>query len=111
MLPCPKGCKSPDTAVIDSRAAKDGTQIRRRRKCKICGHRFTTYERIILAPEKEAEAPNIAIANAIDVCKESANFLSKADAIFSGSILHKKMIVASKQSARCEHCHQGDRHV
>jgi transcriptional repressor NrdR len=32
--------------VIDSRASKDGTSIRRRRECLNCGSRFTTYEQI-----------------------------------------------------------------
>jgi transcriptional regulator NrdR family protein len=30
--------------VIDSRPAEQGTQIRRRRECKKCKARFTTYE-------------------------------------------------------------------
>lgn len=30
--------------MIDSRASRDGTSIRRRRQCLKCGHRFTTYE-------------------------------------------------------------------
>ena len=37
-------CKQPDSRVIDSRAADDGTTIRRRRECSKCGRRFTTYE-------------------------------------------------------------------
>jgi transcriptional repressor NrdR len=32
--------------VIDSRSAKEGTVIRRRRECLECGHRYTTYEEI-----------------------------------------------------------------
>jgi transcriptional repressor NrdR len=32
--------------VIDSRAIKDETVIRRRRECLACEHRFTTYEEI-----------------------------------------------------------------
>ena len=35
--------------VIDSRAAREGNVIRRRRVCLQCGHRFTTYEEIIKA--------------------------------------------------------------
>lgn len=31
-----------DTKVIDTRS--DGAEVRRRRECKSCGHRFTTYE-------------------------------------------------------------------
>ncbi|MEY4242963.1 MAG: transcriptional regulator NrdR [Verrucomicrobiota bacterium] len=32
--------------VLDSRSAKDGTSIRRRRECMDCGYRYTTYEQI-----------------------------------------------------------------
>jgi transcriptional repressor NrdR len=32
--------------VLDSRSAKDGTSIRRRRECMACGYRYTTYEQI-----------------------------------------------------------------
>jgi transcriptional repressor NrdR len=42
---CPK-CGSLDDKVIDSRMAKDGASIRRRRVCLDCGTRFTTYEEI-----------------------------------------------------------------
>jgi transcriptional repressor NrdR len=31
---------------VDSRAADDGSSIRRRRQCEHCGARFTTFERI-----------------------------------------------------------------
>jgi len=39
-------CEHPELKVIDSRAAQDGSAIRRRRECERCGRRFTTYERI-----------------------------------------------------------------
>jgi transcriptional repressor NrdR len=42
---CPK-CQARDDKVIDSRAIKDETVIRRRRECVACEHRFTTYEEI-----------------------------------------------------------------
>jgi len=42
---CPK-CKHLDDKVIDSRPARSGTTIRRRRVCQNCQFRFTTYERI-----------------------------------------------------------------
>ncbi len=42
---CPK-CQARDDKVIDSRAIKDETVIRRRRECLSCEHRFTTYEEI-----------------------------------------------------------------
>lgn len=40
---CPK-CGSTESSVIDSRAATD--EIRRRRECDSCQHRFTTFERL-----------------------------------------------------------------
>lgn len=42
---CPK-CASLEDKVIDSRLAKDGDSIRRRRECLECETRFTTYEEI-----------------------------------------------------------------
>jgi transcriptional repressor NrdR len=41
-------CGSDDTQVKDSRAAEDGSSIRRRRQCAACGGRFTTFERVQL---------------------------------------------------------------
>jgi len=43
-------CGAADTRVIDSRVIKDGAEIRRRRHCDACSHRFTTYERSGEAP-------------------------------------------------------------
>lgn len=42
---CPK-CGGQDDKVIDSRASREGSVIRRRRECLACEHRFTTYEEI-----------------------------------------------------------------
>ncbi len=42
---CPK-CGHLEDKVIDSRMAKEGHVIRRRRQCLQCSHRFTTYEEI-----------------------------------------------------------------
>ena len=41
-------CQYADTKVTDSRESDDG--IRRRRECLDCGRRFTTYERVQIAP-------------------------------------------------------------
>ena len=38
-------CQNAETSVIDSREAKEGAEIRRRRQCAQCEKRFTTYER------------------------------------------------------------------
>ena len=42
---CPK-CGTLEDKVIDSRLAKDGSSIRRRRECLNCEVRFTTYEEL-----------------------------------------------------------------
>lgn len=44
-MKCPY-CAHSDTAVVDSRDARDDTMIRRRRHCGDCDKRFTTYERV-----------------------------------------------------------------
>ncbi|MDY0398083.1 transcriptional regulator NrdR [Desulfuromonas thiophila] len=44
-MKCPF-CSAPETRVVDSRLAREGNSIRRRRECGTCDRRFTTYERI-----------------------------------------------------------------
>ena len=40
---CPH-CDSGSTRVVDTRSARGGRAVRRRRECLECGERFTTYE-------------------------------------------------------------------
>ncbi len=49
---CPT-CGTDDDRVVDSRPADDGSAVRRRRECRSCGARFTTFERV--------EAPGIMV--------------------------------------------------
>lgn len=42
-MKCPS-CGFSDSQVVDSRPIEDGSSIRRRRECKSCGKRFTTFE-------------------------------------------------------------------
>ena len=46
---CPT-CGSVDDKVVDSRAADDGSAVRRRRECLGCATRFTTFERLEETP-------------------------------------------------------------
>jgi transcriptional repressor NrdR len=46
---CPS-CGHLEDKVIDSRSAKEGQAIRRRRECLQCHRRFTTYETVETAP-------------------------------------------------------------
>jgi len=43
---CPR-CAYCEDKVIDSRTARNGDAIRRRRECLKCAHRFTTYEEVV----------------------------------------------------------------
>ena len=42
---CPV-CGDTENRVVDTRLAGEGVEIRRRRECLECGHRFTTRERV-----------------------------------------------------------------
>jgi transcriptional repressor NrdR len=44
-MKCPR-CGNGEDKVLDSRTARDGAAIRRRRECTACGCRFTTHEEI-----------------------------------------------------------------
>ncbi|MBU7600303.1 transcriptional regulator NrdR [Streptomyces sp. P38-E01] len=47
-------CRHPDSRVVDSRTADDGTAIRRRRQCPHCARRFTTLENASLTVIKRS---------------------------------------------------------
>jgi transcriptional repressor NrdR len=49
-------CRNPDSRVVDSRTADDGTATRRRRCCQDCGRRFTTVEMASLTVVKRSGA-------------------------------------------------------
>jgi transcriptional repressor NrdR len=48
-MKCPT-CGHLEDKVIDSRSAREGQAIRRRRECLKCKRRFTTYETVELTP-------------------------------------------------------------
>lgn len=43
-MDCPD-CGHERTSVVDTRSGEDGATVRRRRECRRCAFRFTTYER------------------------------------------------------------------
>ena len=49
-------CRHPDSRVVETRAAEDGSSIRRRRQCPACGRRFTTLETTSLVVVKRSGA-------------------------------------------------------
>jgi len=46
---CPH-CSHPDSRVVNSRSSQKGAAIRRRRECRACGGRFTTFEHVEKIP-------------------------------------------------------------
>ena len=48
-MKCPF-CGNDDDRVLDSRPARDGAAVRRRRECAKCNGRFTTYEYVERTP-------------------------------------------------------------
>jgi transcriptional regulator NrdR family protein len=50
---CPE-CGSPELDVKDSRPVKTQNAIRRRRTCRHCGFKFTTYEMIAVQERPSA---------------------------------------------------------
>ncbi len=51
---CPH-CDSSSTRVVDTRSARGGRAVRRRRECLVCGQRFTTYEHVERRPLQVAK--------------------------------------------------------
>ena len=43
-------CDDGDSQVVDSRLSEAGDAVRRRRRCRVCDRRFTTYERYDQGP-------------------------------------------------------------
>ena len=48
-------CNSDSSKVVDTRSARSGRAVRRRRECLGCGERFTTYEHIEARPLQVAK--------------------------------------------------------
>ena len=76
-MKCPF-CGFLEDKVVDSREAKDGDSIRRRRECLECSRRFTSYERIDEIPylvvkkdgKREAFERNKIMAGLLRACEK-----------------------------------------
>ena len=51
-------CKATRDRVLDSRTSHNGGTVRRRRQCLNCKRRFTTYERVEMAPRMVIKSDN-----------------------------------------------------
>ncbi|HWP31111.1 MAG TPA: transcriptional regulator NrdR [Fimbriimonadales bacterium] len=71
-MTCPF-CGCPDDKVIDSRPAREGAAIRRRRECVRCGKRFTTFEeveqRTLVVVKKDGRREPFQIAKVLESMK------------------------------------------
>jgi len=87
-LKCPF-CAHLDDKVIDSREARTGDMIRRRRECLKCSRRFTTYERIDEIPymvikkdgRREKFDRKKLVAGLLKACEKRPVPVSKLEAI------------------------------
>ena len=85
---CPR-CACPEDKVVDSRAAKEGAAVRRRRECLACGRRFTTYETIEDTPvlvikssgNRQAFDPQKIKNGVIKACEKRPVPMAKIDAL------------------------------
>lgn len=82
-------CAHIEDKVVDSREAKDGDSIRRRRECLSCGRRFTSYERIDEIPymvvkkggQRELFERNKALAGLLRACEKRPISMGQLEAI------------------------------
>ena len=86
-MKCPY-CAHPESKVVDSRPADEGSSIRRRRECLECHKRFTTYETMESLPlivikrdgSRQAFDRNKLLGSMIKACEKrsvSVNTLEK----------------------------------
>ena len=89
-MQCPF-CKVDNDRVIDSRSIGDGNAIRRRRHCLACRKRFTTYERIEVAPRvvvkkdsrREAFSRDKILGGMIRACEKRNISLAELESVAS----------------------------
>ena len=82
-------CGHIEDKVVDSREAKDGDSIRRRRECLECGRRFTSYERIDQIPymvvkkdgKRESFDRNKVIAGLMRACEKRPISMTQLETI------------------------------
>ena len=82
-------CNCTDSKVIDSRPTEEGSSIRRRRECINCGRRFTTYEKIEMAPlmvvkrdgRREAFDPQKIKSGILHACEKLPVSMQQIDAM------------------------------
>ena len=82
-------CGHIEDKVVDSREAKDGDSIRRRRECLECGRRFTSYERIDQIPymvvkkdgKRESFDRNKVLAGLMRACEKRPISMTQLESI------------------------------
>ena len=82
-------CGHIEDKVVDSREAKDGDSIRRRRECLECGRRFTSYERIDEIPymvvkkdgKRESFDRNKVLAGLMRACEKRPISMTQLESI------------------------------
>ena len=101
---CP-GCGADEDRVVDSRPASAGDAIRRRRECRGCGLRFTTFERIEL-PELVVRKRSGAV-RAFDRQKVLDGMAGAAKGRVAAEVL-EAAAAQVERTVRAEHDHEVD---
>jgi len=87
-MKCPF-CGHAQDKVVDSRAAREGDTVRRRRQCRKCHRRFTTYERLDEIPymvikkdgRRERFDRQKVLAGLLKACEKRPVAMAKLEAI------------------------------
>jgi transcriptional repressor NrdR len=103
-MKCPF-CGHVEDKVVDSREAKVGDTIRRRRECEHCGRRFTTYERIDEIPymvikkdgRREKFDRQKVLAGLLRACEKRPVPMGKLEQI----VVETEALVAESQDREC----------
>lgn len=69
-LMCPH-CGGRESMVTDSRGARDGSHIRRRRECGTCRRRYTTSEISVGHESREVRAMRKSVLAAMDLLRKA----------------------------------------
>lgn len=111
-MKCPK-CDSSNSDVIDSRPAHNDTEIRRRRACVPCGHRWSTYEKTKAVKVKSKVKTPIS-KDSVDIILERIQQLEDNSATMFKHLLNryaklKVSALPTKMSLKlvdpvCKHC-------
>lgn len=82
ILKCPKCHENSKSDVLDSRSPMTGDYIRRRRKCGLCGHKFSTRE-VVLGDDPKDDPQSLKALDVLNLRTIAIDILRRTDATTS----------------------------